>query len=194
MIHGAVDGCSRLVVFLRCSTNNRAATVLEAFKEATTNYGLPSRVRCDRGENTAIALFMLMHPLRGPERGSVIVGRSVHNQRIERMWRDVHQGVLRLYRELFYYFEAIQILDPNNDIHMFCLHYVFLQKINHHLEEWRNAWNSHPLSSEHNCTPMQMWTQGLLSLTGAQYLVGQELRNEHFQHLTEVQCYVIELR
>ena len=86
-------------MFLRCSTNNRASTRLEAFKEATTNYGLPSRVCCDQGgENTAIALFMLMHPLRGPERGNVIVGRSVHNQRIERMWRDVHQGVLTVQR------------------------------------------------------------------------------------------------
>ena len=30
-----------------------------------------------------------------------------------------------------------------------------------------------------NCTPMQMWTQGLLSLTGTQCLVGQEFGNEH---------------
>jgi hypothetical protein len=31
---------------------------------------------------------------RGPGKVSMITGKSVHNQRIERMWRDVFQGVL----------------------------------------------------------------------------------------------------
>ena len=47
--HCGIDGYSRLVVYLKCSTNNNASTVYEAFIEATTRYGIPSHVRCDQG-------------------------------------------------------------------------------------------------------------------------------------------------
>ena len=46
-------------MYLQCSTNNNAQTVLEAFLEAVSNHGLPSRVRGDQGvENVDIAQFM----------------------------------------------------------------------------------------------------------------------------------------
>lgn len=93
VIHGAIDGFSRIPVYLVCSTNNKADTVLKAFQRAVTDHGLPERVRSDMGaENTKVCDFMLGHPLRG--RGSFIVGKSVHNQRIERLWRDVFQVCL----------------------------------------------------------------------------------------------------
>ena len=91
VIHGGIDGFTRMIVFLECHTNNRASTVYRLFHNAVQTYGLPSRVRSDKGrENYDVPWFMLSHPLRGPTRGSHIAGRSVHNQRIERLARFVH--------------------------------------------------------------------------------------------------------
>ena len=73
MIHGGIDGFSRLPVYLKASNNNRAETVLECFEHAVAEYGLPSRVRSDKGgENIQVCTYMLNR--RGTDRGSMITG------------------------------------------------------------------------------------------------------------------------
>lgn len=129
IVHGGVDGYSRLIVFLKCANNNRASTVLELFQSATRQCGIPSRVRADKGgENARVADFMVMQ--QGTGRGSFISGRNVHNQRIERLWRDVFNGCTVLYYNLFYHMEQGRLLDPDNEVHLFCVHYIFISRIN----------------------------------------------------------------
>ena len=74
-------------MFLHCSNDNRASTVLSCFIQATEKYGVPTCLRTDFvGENNEIWRFMLeQHPDDMP----VITGYSTHNERIERLWRDV---------------------------------------------------------------------------------------------------------
>ena len=89
VVHGAVDGYSRVSLFLQCATNNCATTVLSAFTRATEEFGVPDRVRSDcGGENVDVWQFMYEQHSNDP--ACVIVGSSTHNVRIERHWRDVH--------------------------------------------------------------------------------------------------------
>ena len=171
VIHGGIDGFTRIPVYLKCSDNNRADTVLDAFVDATRKYGLPSRVRSDKGgENTAVSLYMLQHPLRGPGRGSMITGRSVHNQRIERLWRDLFEGVSYIYYHLFHHLEDNGVLDPSNPLHLFSIHYVYIPRINRHIERWTQGFIRHRIRTAGSRSPMQLYILGLLNLRGSQHV------------------------
>lgn len=167
VIHGGIDGYSRLPVYLRASSNNRASTVLNCFTRAIEEYGLPSRVRSDKGgENVLVSRFMLDHPERGPGRSSFMTGKSVHNQRIERLWRDVFTGCISLFYDLFYALEDEGLLNSDCDTDLYALHYVYVPRINQELREFREAYAHHPLRTERNRSPFQLWTLGIIHGSG----------------------------
>ena len=74
------------------------------FQQATVLYGVPSRLRTDKGGENVL-LWDEMETLRGPDRGSCLIGSSTHNQRIERLWRDVWLNVCH---EFYYAFQSME--------------------------------------------------------------------------------------
>lgn len=64
----------------------------------------------------------------------IIVGSSAHNERIEHLWRDFHRSVSVVYGNCFRGMEAEGILDHLNEVDLYCLHYVFIPRINRSLK------------------------------------------------------------
>ena len=161
--HGGIDGFSRTIVYLQCSDNNRATTVLRTFMEACLIHGLPEKVRSDLGgENIEVWRYLIEQ--HGSE-SAIITGSSTHNERIERLWRDVMRCVSSIYYGVFKQLEDEGKLDPLNELDVYCLHKVYLPRINTALKSFVESWNHHPVSTEQNLSPSQLFIRGAIDQT-----------------------------
>ena len=80
VVHGCIDGFSRLITYLQCATNNTSQTAFDLFWKATRQFGIPSRVRSNKGnENYKVCYYMIA--TQGTGRGSHVAGSSTHNHR-----------------------------------------------------------------------------------------------------------------
>lgn len=158
--HCFIDGKTWFVTGIRVSDNNRTATVLQIFDQAMVKNGVPSRVRGDHGtENGLVAAHIT--DIRGNGRGSYIWGRSVHNIRIERLWRDYYTGIIESWYLFFGNLERYRNLDVDNPTHIWLLHHLFLGAVNEEALQWVSAWNSHGIQTENYRTPREMFAFGM---------------------------------
>ncbi|XP_049421763.1 uncharacterized protein zgc:174680 isoform X2 [Epinephelus fuscoguttatus] len=160
VVFGAIDCFSRKIFYLDTAGNNKAETAFGFFMEGVQKHGWPFRVRADQGvENVDIARCMFT--VQGTGRGSFIAGKSVHNQRVERLWRDLWSVICQYYNVL-HGLEEDGFLDISNAVHLYCVGYVFIPRLRADLHHFTESWNCHPLCTEGNLTPNQLWMIGML--------------------------------
>ena len=134
--------------------------VRNLFQEKVDSFYWPRRVQSEQGmENIGVARLMLdkFRPENVPHLTSLLV----HNQRIERLWRDVATYIVQHYRDLFKFMESISILDPLNECELFALHLVYQPRLDKPLKDFISFWNNHKLRTERALTPVQIWMQGV---------------------------------
>lgn len=80
--------------------------------------------------------------------------------RIERLWRDVFSAVTGRFNDVLHDLEEEGHLDLSISLHIFCYHYAFLPLIQHQLNIFKFGWDDHPISTEENLSPNQLWHLG----------------------------------
>ena len=134
--------------------------MLSAFPNAVSKYGIPNQVRWDQGgENIQVWQYMFE---QCNSQSAVLVDSSTHNEQIEHLWRDVYMCVGVVSADLFCVMENDGILSSVDELHLFCLHTTFLPRINKVLDSFVQSWNNHPVSTEHNHIPNQLFLEGAI--------------------------------
>ena len=80
--------------------------------------------------------------------------------------------------------EENKIFDSNNELDLFCLHFVSMNLLERHMTEFQNTWNCHSLRTERNMTPEMLFEAGLILLKKQQNKGNVE--DEEFTELVQV--------
>jgi hypothetical protein len=169
----------------------RAETVLAVFLHAVNEYGFPLHIRTDMGtENVLMADAQLI--ARGEQ--GMLVGRSVHNQRIERLWKDMKVDAVDEFIRVFEKFKSagVNFLD---DIDCFCMHLLFVPLINHELARFAARWNRHKVSTMRYKSPLQVIMQADYEVSAAHITMEQvdQIAALHVNHHPAEQVFGMRL-
>ena len=65
--------------------------------------------------------------------------------------------------------EELGVLDQTDELRLFAIHFEFIPRINNLLSRWTDPYNRHPLGTEHNSRPGQLWIESMLQLQNSQH-------------------------
>ncbi|CAC5369818.1 unnamed protein product [Mytilus coruscus] len=149
-IHGAIDGYSRRILWLKAGPSNNSPRYIAKFylnfvKESRR---IPRVVRADAGTENVILrdlqiAFRFAHGDAMSGLRSFSTGRSTGIQRIERLWRNLSESFTSFWRNKFAYLRDAEIFCTAEPLHIECIRYCFLPLIRRQLQEFMETWNEH---------------------------------------------------
>jgi hypothetical protein len=154
-IHGAIDGVSRRVLWLKAGfTNNDPRYIAGLYMDyVLQTMSVPRQIRHDAGNENGI-LVDLHTALRCRHRDSMegmhvhLSGRSTANQRIEMFWGLLNRAVLFSWRSLLRDMADAGILFNTDPIHIECVRFCFMRAIQNSLDDFRILWNCHRIRQQ----------------------------------------------
>ncbi|XP_066933073.1 uncharacterized protein [Clytia hemisphaerica] len=149
-IHGAIDGFSRKILWLKVGTTNNDPSVVASYFLDTlvTLNALPRCVRADRGsENITLCGMQRFFRRNGIDsvagKKSFLYGTSTSNQRIEAWWSFLKKARSSWWINFFRDLIAQGIYDPSLYLHKSCMQFCLMGIIQRELDETKVLWNSH---------------------------------------------------
>lgn len=141
-IHGAIDGFSRKLLWLKVSTTNNDPLVIANFylEFVTKHKIVPNVVRMDRGtENIYVEDLQVFFT---NDRNSFLYATSTRNQRIESFWSRLKKYKLCWWIRFFEDLEKERLFKSYLETHVETLLFVFLPILQKELVEFGRVWNA----------------------------------------------------
>jgi hypothetical protein len=85
-----------------------------------------------------------------PDHKPYFVGRSVHNQRIERWWQFLRTHFTQFWMEVFTEMVNLQIYDSSNELHYQLLQFCFTPVLRNNIKDIVEYWNGHKVRKVSN--------------------------------------------
>ena len=146
-IHGAIDGYSRRIMWLKVGrTNNNPRVVASYFLECVKELGgVPRIIRGDQGtENVNVAAMQRFFRCDAQDsfagEKSFLYGRSVSNQRIEAWWGFLRKSETDWWINFFKDLRAQGLFNDSDLIQVECLSFCFMPVIEDELSRVADEW------------------------------------------------------
>ena len=161
-IHGAVDGYSRKILWLKVnSTNNNPKVIASYYLDCIITLKLlPRCVRSDRGTENVVVCGMQRFFRRGFNDESAgkkgfRYGPSTQNQRVESYWSLFRRNHCNWWINFFKDLCDEDVYDRSIPHQVECLRFCFTGILQEELDQTRELWNNHRIRNVRNseCPP-----------------------------------------
>lgn len=144
-IHGAIDGLSRKIMWLKVCRSNNLPEIPASFylKCVAEQMGCPEKVRTDNGTENGTIAIMQCHFRDDINAHSY--GKSTANQRIEGWWSYFRRNRTTWWINLFKDLIETGEFSPGNEVEMECLWFCFAGLIQQNLDFVKEQWNTHTI-------------------------------------------------